>query len=209
VPALYSRLFLVQVTILPLPIKPAIVIQQQGHTVLVNGDERDDFKYRVLPFLSQQGINQLDGVVATNFASISLPIQNYLDPVKIPLGKSINIGKVTLEVLSHQVALVQFHLNHRTWLWLGKAQANIPEDLVGDQLIESPEVLLWSGGDLHPDWFNLIKPQMAIASSKFVSPSLRRYLERENIPWYWTKRDGALQWNEKTGLKATITEDID
>ena len=211
IPVIYFRSNLAQVTVLSLTPKPAIVVQCQGDTLLVNGeDDGEDFKYRVLPFLTQQGINRLDGAVSSAKGSqVPFPVKKVINPLKNELSQNLNIGKITLDILSHEPVVIQFHINQKTWLWIEQGQENIPPDLVKSNLVPNPEVLLWSGEELNLEWLDLVNPNMAIAATKFISQPLRQQLRQKKIRWYWIKRDGSLQWQEKTGLKKTITEDID
>lgn len=58
-----------RVTVLAAGAEPVLVIQDQGKVLLVNSGDANTTHFTVLPFLQQQGINQVDWAIATNARS--------------------------------------------------------------------------------------------------------------------------------------------
>lgn len=55
-----------RVTVLAAAAEPVLVIQDQGKVLLVNSGDANSVRFTVLPFLQQQGINQISWAIATN-----------------------------------------------------------------------------------------------------------------------------------------------
>lgn len=76
-----------RVTVLATSNVPVMVIQEQGSTILINSGDQLTAKLSVLPFLQQQGVNQITWAIATNtspgfergWSEIlqKLPVQNF------------------------------------------------------------------------------------------------------------------------------------
>ena len=58
--------FQVQIAVLPSQPSPIVVIRDRGEVILINSGRESQAKYTVLPFLAQQGINQIDRGIAMN-----------------------------------------------------------------------------------------------------------------------------------------------
>ncbi len=69
IPAWQTKLTLFRATALATTQQQVLVIQDQNQVLLVNSGDADTVNYTVLPFLEQQGVNQIDWAVAldTNF----------------------------------------------------------------------------------------------------------------------------------------------
>ncbi|NJM58612.1 MAG: hypothetical protein HC857_16030 [Synechococcales cyanobacterium RU_4_20] len=48
-----------------------------------------------------------------------------------------------------------------------------------------------------------MKPEAAIASAKTLQPDTLRLLLTQDIPAYWTGRDGAVQWTPPSNVQPT------
>ena len=72
---------------------------------------------------------------------------------------------------------------------------------------QSTEVLWWSGNKLNAELLNIIRPKVAIASSDSVHPDMIEFFQENNIPLFWTGRDGAIQWTPITGFQSTLELD--
>ncbi|NEO97335.1 MAG: DUF4131 domain-containing protein [Symploca sp. SIO2E9] len=100
-PAWQTKLTQFQVHILATDQEQVLVIQDQGQVTLINSGGEDTVTFTVLPFLQQQGINQIDWAIALDFSpsfrsgwiSIlkSLPVQTFFDTTnsQLPSGKAI------------------------------------------------------------------------------------------------------------------------
>ncbi|MBF2067497.1 MAG: ComEC/Rec2 family competence protein [Calothrix sp. C42_A2020_038] len=67
IPAWHSANTLFQVTMLAANGEPVIVIQDKGKVAVINSGDEGTGRFTILPFLQQQGINQVDWAVASDF----------------------------------------------------------------------------------------------------------------------------------------------
>ena len=65
-PGAIARANLFQVTLLATSQVPAMVIQNQGQTALINSGSNQDVQFTVFPFLQKSGVNALDKAIATS-----------------------------------------------------------------------------------------------------------------------------------------------
>ena len=65
-PGAIARANLFQVTLLATSQVPAMVIQNQGQTVLINSGSTQDVQFTVFPYLQKSGVNVLDKAIATS-----------------------------------------------------------------------------------------------------------------------------------------------
>lgn len=209
-PIIYSRLTLIQVTVLNGKSAPTIVIQDRGTVTLVNSGDATNAKYTIVPFLAQQGINYIDAAIAfqssgqlmTGWTEIenNLPVGKFFSNFstesqqfqRLSPEKSIKIGNTSIELINAIPPVLQLQIQQKQWLLLttGTWTGIIPQLPV----ILTPQVLLWSGKQLDREWLNVIAPEVAIAVSRYVDRPTRRELKTAGIKLYWTGRDGAIQW---------------
>ncbi|TRT80203.1 MAG: DUF4131 domain-containing protein [Microcystis aeruginosa Ma_AC_P_19900807_S299] len=197
IPIIYQHLTLTQVTVLATKSQPVIIIQNRGNTLLINGEEPATARYTVLPFLRQEGINQIQGAITVNnsaqFSTISESI-----PIKKTINLShlekFNLGEITGQLLEKN--LFKFQVKNQSWLWI--VNPKIPVNLSQEF---SPLVLLWQGSNLDKQWLESIRPQTAIAVTNNLSRNARNQLRKARIKTYWTGRDGAIQWTAKNGFQ--------
>lgn len=69
IPVWQTQTTVFRVTVLAAEAQPVLVIQDHGKVLLVNSGSANTARYTVLPFLQQQGINQIDWAIATNSQS--------------------------------------------------------------------------------------------------------------------------------------------
>ena len=67
IPAWHTSSRLFQVTIVAAETEPVIVIQNQGQVTLINSGNDQTARFAVVPFLKQQGINQIFAAIAKGF----------------------------------------------------------------------------------------------------------------------------------------------
>ncbi len=224
----YSQLTLVQVTVLAAKQEQVLVIQDRGKVTLVNSGEADTVRYTVLPFLAEQGINQIDCAIAfVSKPSVSsgwseiwanFPIKSFFSNLALqqkesqllPVDEMISVGSTGIKLISSQPSVLQLKVQDQTWLLLAGNQsvkgnpAAIPEDLQGQASHLTPPVLLWSGRSLGVQWLDIFKPKVAIATASTVEEDTRQQLRQKQIQLYWTGRDGAIQWTPKEGFQVTL-----
>jgi competence protein ComEC len=197
IPIIYQHLTLTQVTVLATKSQPVIIIQNRGNTLLINGEEPATARYTVLPFLRQEGINQIQGAITVNnsaqFSTISesIPIKKTLN---LSQSEKFNLGEITGQLLEKN--LFKFQVKNQSWLWI--VNPKIPVNLSQEF---SPLVLLWQGSNLDKQWLESIRPQTAIAVTNNLSRNARNQLRKARIKTYWTGRDGAIQWTAKNGFQ--------
>jgi competence protein ComEC len=212
VPVIATRLRLVQVTVLAADSQPVMIIQNQGKVTLINSGGANDVKYQLIPFLSQQGINQINCAIAFSEQpkkddsawselKVSVPIKKLNTWEQVVAGLSICEDINPIKILSPNSLL--FTLKEQQWLWVRQAKTP-PSNPVNI----SPQVVLWSGTWIHLRWLDQIKPQVAIAVARSVSQKTRKYLEKQPTQLYWTGRDGAIQWTPKSGIQSIVNQDI-
>jgi competence protein ComEC len=197
IPIIYQHLTLTQVTVLATKSQPVIIIQNRGNTLLINGEEPATARYTVLPFLRQEGINQIQGAITVNnsaqFSTISesIPIKKTLN---LSQSEKFNLGEITGQLIEKN--LFKFQVKNQSWLWIvnPKIPANLSQKL-------NPLVLLWQGSNLDKQWLESIRPQTAIAVTNNLSRNARNQLRKARIKTYWTGRDGAIQWTAKNGFQ--------
>lgn len=67
IPVWHSASSLFKITVLAADTEPVLVIQNQGRVTLINSGDEGTGRYTILPFLQQQGVNQIDWAIASNF----------------------------------------------------------------------------------------------------------------------------------------------
>ncbi len=66
-PAWHSASTLSRVTVLEAGAEPVVVVQDRGTVTLINSGDEGTGRFTILPFLQQQGVNQVDWAIATDF----------------------------------------------------------------------------------------------------------------------------------------------
>ncbi|MGI2909192.1 ComEC/Rec2 family competence protein [Tolypothrix sp. VBCCA 56010] len=69
IPVWHSASSLFKITVLAADTEPVLVIQNQGRVTLINSGDEGTGRYTILPFLQQQGVNQIDWAIALHFQS--------------------------------------------------------------------------------------------------------------------------------------------
>jgi competence protein ComEC len=220
VPILSSRFLLSQVTFLATKSEPVIIIQDRGKIALINSGDRETAKYTILPFLAQQGINQIDCAIALNspnkkdrgWSEIknNLSIRRSFSPSTIsasefeplPLGNSIGMGETKIKLINSKPLVLQWQISNLTsWLLGQKKLTEMPPNLEGET---SPQVLVWPGKVLPPAWLEIARPQVAIAVSRNVDFFTQQQLKTAGVKLYWTGREGAIQWTHQRGFQKVV-----
>ncbi|MDZ8189685.1 MAG: ComEC/Rec2 family competence protein [Nostoc sp. ChiSLP02] len=111
IPVWHSANTLFRVTILESGTEPIIVIQDKGTVTLINSGDEGTGRFTVLPFLQQQGINQINWAIATDFQGNEsnawlelaqrLPIKNFYEYSPKP-ENYITTQAIQQEVQKHQ-----------------------------------------------------------------------------------------------------------
>lgn len=231
-PIVYSHFNLVQVTVLSAKQEQVIVLQNKGKVTLVNSGQADTAKYIVLPFLKEQGINRIDYGIALDSSSSfsegwlqltnSLLIENLvinpaIEPaIKISSKKTktlsadtnIVLNSAQLNLINHQPSLLKLQIQGSTWLILGKLKEEKPVEtnkyFRQNNLNFNPQVFLYSGRKIEPEWLKMLKPKTAIASTSKIKEESQNLLQSKQIKYYITGQQGAIIWQPKTGFQTTL-----
>ncbi|WP_414529427.1 ComEC/Rec2 family competence protein [Nodularia chucula] len=67
IPFWYSANTLFRITVLAAGTEPVVVIQDRGKVTLINSGDQGTGRFTILPFLHEQGVNQIDWAIASNF----------------------------------------------------------------------------------------------------------------------------------------------
>lgn len=195
IPIRYSRLNLTQITIFATKQEPILVLQNRGKVYLINNGDRDTTKYTLLPFLNQQGINQIDYVI-TFGSEIEKFKENLL--IKKVVSDRINSNSTEIQSLGN---VLQIKIKEQIWLLV---QDNRLDETKIAKLPKTVSVLLWSGKYLSKKWLKVVNPEVAIAVSRTVDPELKQQLQQRGIKLYWTGRNGAIGWRRDRGFETMI-----
>jgi competence protein ComEC len=211
-PAIALPQHLTQITALATSPAATLVIQDQGKIGLIDNSPAKTSQMTVLPFLQQQGVNQIDWAIAlpTSHDSDqrsrrSLPIRQSYQLTPDQVGRSHDIGRSRWECVSQDPAVVSLRVQKNHWLLL-------PKSLKSDQQIQlattvKPHTTLWwTGSRLRPELLQQLQPKVAIAFGQQLHSPTVRLLQEQGIQVFWLKRDGAVQWQTQQGFQTVLTE---
>jgi competence protein ComEC len=234
IPVWQTQTTIFRITVLASATKPVLIIQDQGKVLLVNNGDRNNARFTVLPFLQQQGVNQIDWAIAANSLADndsgwleimqSLPVKNFYDcsnqlenqivqnavrshNVKsqhLSAGQMIVTGSTSVELLNASTPMLQLKIKDRTWLILGEVKPDEQKQLALSRNLLPTQVLLWSGESLEPDLIKTVKPEVAIASAPKLDRDTMSLLSQAKAKVLITGRDGAVQWTPKGKFETTI-----
>ena len=220
VPITYQHLNLTQITVLPAHPEPIIVIQDRGKVVLINTGEPKDIKYSLLPFLTNQGINQINYAInsspgfESNWSAISdrLPIEHFVsNPNSKPLSTPFNNQIVQFEQViatksltmsfDTQLSILKLDTAMDTWLILNNTQpdADRLQQYIQASLNQKPLILV--GTKIVAAWLKL-QPQSIIASNQ--PPEITRR-DTDKIQVY-NLQDGVVDWTPDDGIQPLVAD---
>ncbi|HEY9846920.1 MAG TPA: ComEC/Rec2 family competence protein, partial [Candidatus Caenarcaniphilales bacterium] len=212
VPVWQTKATLFRVTVLATSKVPVMVIQETGWTTLINSGDEPTAGLTVLPFLQQQGINQIDWAIATEIGPRSdsgwlqilqqLPIKNFSDVSNVETNPE------------YQVFLNSLNQHHGAHLPLQTGQVISVGSTQIDLLRTEPVTLQLQIGNL--TWLflhdlntagqeagvtttaNLPQPQVLWWSGKYLTSSLLSTLQPEVV----IASSSSLDTNTLTQLQA-------
>ncbi len=235
IPAWQAQMGLLQITALATPREPVLVIQDRGRVLLVNSGDAATAKSTVVPFLQQQGVNQIDWAIAatpptpdSGWAAIRdriptknitmLPMKRYptnpqsedaaappLDPHYPFLAEG--------ETVKLNATSIQLLQSTPTWVQIQVGEQrwlwlkDVPKHAWATSALQGHQVLWWSGKPIAPDLLAAIRPEVAIAYSAKLDPATHVQLKALNTKVYTTAQAGAIQWTPATGFKSTLETD--
>ena len=206
--------------------QPILVVQDAGHTTLINSGDASTAGFAVLPFLQKAGVNEINWAIdadppsnrPSGWSKIAerLPIRHLqrvhenagrgtllaVKAMPLTIGQTVPLGASQFKLLSTEPLIASLHLHSQTWTWLGtlpKQQATLL------QTVDLPktQVLLWSGKQLEPEIVAALQPQVAIATSR-LNAQTEAQLKQLGAQVYAIERDGALQWTPTDGFKTSL-----
>lgn len=214
---------LIRITVLATVKEPVLVIQDKGKVLLVNSGEENNARFTVLPFLQQQGVNQIDWAIAIKSLSNNnewleilqrLPVKNFYTSSNkqeystvqsvvrsqkgiyqyLNVGQNVATGSTFVKVDDNQIPTLRLQIQDQTWLILGKAKLDEQKWLASSRKLAGAQVLLWSGETLDPDLVRAVQPQVAIATSPRIDQDTMSIFRQSKAKVFLTARDGAVQW---------------
>ena len=235
IPAWQARAGLLQITALVTPREPVLVIQDRGRVLLVNSGDAATAKSTVVPFLQQQGVNQIDWAIAatpptanSGWATIRerIPTKNItLLPIKQRLASTPSAEPALPspdpkypfleegETVKLNATSIQLLKSTPTWVqiqvgdqrWLWLK--DVPKQTWSMSALRGHQVLWWSGKAIAPEILATIRPEVAIAYTAKLDPATRLQLKALNAKVYTTAQAGAVQWTPTTGFKSMLEMD--
>lgn len=118
-------------------------------------------------------------------------------------GQTLNVGRGIIAIDPGSPNVWHYQRGDARWLWLFNLDRSQQADLAQKQALEDVDVLWWSGEDLAKELVETVRPEVAIASSRTLQPDTLRLLIAQEIPVYWTGRDGAVQWTPPRNVQPT------
>ncbi|MGK7942117.1 MAG: ComEC/Rec2 family competence protein [Crocosphaera sp.] len=219
IPIIYNNLTLFKITILQTKNEPIMIIQDRGNVEIINVGETSDIQYILLPFLSQQGINQVDTIIVPNREAIkpwfnvktkikSKTILSIFDSQDSKLSKNrekIILNSIIIKLINRYPLVLQCKIKEQFLLWVSSQTQN---DHPVSLKIDIPlNILIWSGKKLSIEWLQwleTVNPKTVILSAKFIPKFIQEELNNKNIQWYWIQEDGAMEWTSKKGIKTLL-----
>jgi competence protein ComEC len=122
----------------------------------------------------------------------------------VTVGQKFAAGSTPMELININPSVLQLQVRNQVWLLLGEMRVEEQQQLLNSRNLPPVQVLWWSGDSLSPDLLKVLKPKVAIATSKVVDLEAAKLLQNAEIPLYWTGRDGAIQWTPQDGFETTL-----
>ncbi|NER78365.1 MAG: DUF4131 domain-containing protein [Leptolyngbya sp. SIO1D8] len=216
-----------QITVLAAGDELIWVMQDHGHTTLINsGTEKTAF-YTVKPFLEQAGVNRIEAAIAPPFTedypagwqtllrqtpSLTFYGKQKTSPMSDISGKyqQLNIGhrntihNLTVQPFGTDNPILRLATSQQTWLLLPALPLSLQEHLATAGSTLQSEVLVWHGDELSETLLKTIHPKVAICYGQTLPQFVERNLQKAHVQVYWTARDGAVTWQNQTGFQGYL-----
>jgi competence protein ComEC len=122
----------------------------------------------------------------------------------LSLNQPVQAGATQVKLISAAPAVFGFQIQDQQWLLLSHVSAAAQAHLIAAQVLPPAQVLWWSGEDLLPQLVAAVKPTIAIAAARAVSPATIAQLQQSGIELYTTGQDGAMQWTPQQGFTTIL-----
>ena len=231
VPVWYIATQLMQITVLATSSDPVLVVQARGKVGLINSGSETDAKFIVLPFLRQQGINQIDWAMDMNLQptdraswqriGASLPIRAFYsgiasEPIAIGQDRTLTTaalssqqtiqqGVVAIQVIQPQPAILQLRFANQNWLLLHEMPPMSQQSESIAKLLPQANVLWWSGKEANVAWLEAVQPQVTLGTEQALSAEVLTWCQKHSVTTYNTNRDGVIQWTPNQGFITPMT----
>ena len=240
IPAWYTSSNLFQVTVMAAGTEPVVVIQNQGQVTLINSGDDKTARFAIVPFLQQQGVNQIFAAIANNFQTNTqsgwltllqhfsvknfyqhspnlentfsdTAIQEKLQTQKtsyqpLLMGKPVDTGDSAVQLINEQIPILHLKIQDRDWLLVGNLKRHELFKLAETGDLQHPQVL-WYSGEAWEELISLLKPKVAIISSRNSQPKKTLSSEiQKQTQIFFTKNDGAIKWTPNNKFEAIIQQ---
>lgn len=240
IPAWHTSSKLLQVTVMASGAQPVVVIQNQRQVTLINSGDDNTARFGIVPFLQQQGVNQIFAAISNdferntksgwltllqhfsvkNFYQYSPNLKNnFTDTViqeklqtqkssyqPLLVGKAVSIGNSAVQLVNNQIPILQIQIQGQNWLLVGNLKRS---DLF--QLAKAGEFphaqVLWYSGKAWQELISVLKPKVAIISSRNSKPKKALLSEiQKQTQIFFTRNDGAIKWTPDNKFEAMIPQ---
>lgn len=218
-----------KVTVLEAGAEPVMVIQDAGKVILLGGGGKNTAQLTILPFLHQQGINQIDWAIATNPTTNnnwqeilqSLQVKSFYaakENIKLfqnersrpnsslqllSVGEPVKVGSTIVKLIDAQIPIWQMQIQKQNWLLVGNIK--LKEQKAALSKNSTNIQVLWSfGKSLERDLVEAIAPEVVIVFSRQGDIGGFSRLGADKTKVFWTARDGAIQWTGDRKFEPTI-----
>jgi competence protein ComEC len=201
-----------------------LVVQHRYQTTLIDSGNSDTARFTVLPFLTSEGVNNierafaLDGdytsqkgwqILGQSIAIKKLSVASKMTVGKIvteplPIGQPQSFGAGKVNLLSNNS--IELEIENQRWLVSGNLQLDRQRELSTTQKLQPIVAIYWPGGMLTDQFIRVIQPQIAIASTSNPDPETIQKLEKLGTKVFITGRDGAIQWTVAKGFVPLLDE---
>lgn len=233
-PVWQTKSTLIQITAISAPGEPVLIIQDRGKTALVNSGDENTANFTLLPFLQQQGVNQIDWAVALKSSEKGssgwtpilkrLPVKTFYTNASLgewqigavvrraalksiqnlPIGETLKTGSATMELIEREPNILQLQIGKQTWLILGDVKLTEQKRLALGGRLPPAQVLWWTGEGISKDLLRIVKPEVAIASAAKIDPQTLKNLRQNQIKIYRLSRNRTLQWTLGKGFETSM-----
>lgn len=137
IPVWHSASTLFRITVLAAGAEPVLVIQDRGTVTLINSGDEGTGRFSIVPFLQQQGVNQIDWAIATDFQNNDS--NGWLEVLqKLPIKNFFGYAPKPENIIETQVIQQEVQKLQGTYQPLGVGQTvntgTILAQLINDQV---------------------------------------------------------------------------
>ncbi len=228
VPLWVGKLQELKITALATGADRVLVVQHRYRTTLIDTGDSDTARFAVLPYLTSEGVNNIERAFALDGGypsrkgwqtlGESIAIDKLLMAIgadksigqvsvePLPIGQQQTVGASKLKLLSTDAAVLELEVENQRWLVSDNIPLDRQRELSTTQQLQPIMVLYWPGGMLTEQFIKVIQPQIAIASTSNPDPETIQKLEKLGTKVFITGRDGAIQWTASKGFTPLLEE---